>query len=113
MSDQPDPPIWPLFIEERGPSDPPPTPRRIGAEPTNVDQGLAQLVLQLVELLRQLMEKQAIRRVEAGDLSDAQVEQLGQTLMLLDRRMTELCEHFGFRREDLTIDLGTLGGLVD
>jgi hypothetical protein len=113
MNDHPNPSIWPLVTGEPGPSSPTPTPRRVGAEPTNVDQGLAQLVLQLVELLRELMEKQAIRRVEAGDLSDAQLEQLGQTLMLLDRRMTELCEHFGFSRDDLTIDLGTLGGLLD
>ena len=85
---------------------------RIHADPESVERGLVQLVLTLVELLRQLMEKQAIRRVDHGDLDDDQVERLGRTLMLLEERMTELREHFGFRPEDLNIDLGPLGRLL-
>jgi hypothetical protein len=74
--------------------------------------GLAQLVLSLVELLRQLMERQAVRRVEAGGLSDEQVERLGTTLMLLQQRMAELREAFGLTEEELSLDLGPLGRTV-
>src|SRR3954453_2379862 len=80
--------------------------RRVSADPENVEKGLVQLVLTLVELLRQLMEKQAIRRVEAGGLDEEQVERLGRTLMLLDERMGELRDHFGLTLEDLNLDLG-------
>jgi hypothetical protein len=86
--------------------------RRISADPEQVEKGLVSLVLTLVELLRQLMERQALRRVDHGDLSDDQVEQIGQTLMALEDRMTELREHFGLRPEDLNIDLGPLGTLL-
>jgi hypothetical protein len=85
---------------------------RVAADPDNVEKGLAQLVLSLVELLRQLMERQAVRRVEAGGLSDEQVERLGTTLMLLQRRMDELRETFGLSEEDLSLDLGPLGRTV-
>lgn len=85
---------------------------RIEADPEQVERGLVQLVLTLVELLRQLMERQAIRRVEAGGLEDDQVEELGRTLMLLDEKMTELRDHFGLEPEDLNIDLGPLGRLL-
>lgn len=74
--------------------------------------GLAQLVLTLVELLRQLMERQAIRRTEAGDLSDEQIERLGQALMGLEQRMDELKEEFGLDDEDLNLNLGPLGSLL-
>ncbi|HET8560973.1 MAG TPA: gas vesicle protein K, partial [Marmoricola sp.] len=60
--------------------------RHVDADPEQVERGLVQLVLTLVELLRQLMERQAIRRMDAGGLDDDQIERLGQTLMLLDRR---------------------------
>src|SRR5438309_139715 len=83
--------------------------RRINAEPEAVEQGLAQLVLTIVELLRQLMERQALRRVEAGGLTDEQVERLGSTLMLLADRMEQLKATFGLRDEDLNINLGPLG----
>jgi hypothetical protein len=86
--------------------------RRIDAEPENVERGLAQLVLTLIELLRQLMERQAIRRVEAGGLDDETVERLGRTLMALEDRMEELKRIFGLRDEDLNIDLGPLGRLL-
>jgi hypothetical protein len=78
----------------------------------DVARGLAQLVLTLVELLRQLMERQAIRRVEGGGLSGDQIERLGQALMALEQRMAELREAFGLAEEDLNLDLGPLGKLL-
>jgi Gas vesicle protein K len=86
--------------------------RRINADPEGVERGLAQLVLTIVELLRQLMERQALRRVEAGGLTDEQIERLGQTLMLLAERMDELKQEFGFDDRDLNLDLGPLGRLL-
>jgi hypothetical protein len=82
------------------------------ADREDVARGLAQLVLTLIELLRQLMERQAVRRVEAGGLSDEQVERLGQALMALEKQMAELKEEFGLRDEELNINLGPLGNLV-
>ncbi|MFJ9407153.1 gas vesicle protein K [Streptomyces sp. NPDC101393] len=73
---------------------------------------LVALVLTIVELLRQLMERQAIRRVEQGDLSEEQVDRIGDTLMHLDERMTELCDQHGLSLEDLNLDLGPLGSLL-
>ena len=86
--------------------------QRITADPENVERGLAQLVLTVVELLRQLMERQALRRVEGGGLSEEQVERLGQTLMLLEDRMEELKDTFGLTDEELNLDLGPLGTLL-
>jgi hypothetical protein len=85
---------------------------RIEADPDNVERGLAQLVLTLVELLRQLMERQALRRVEAGNLDDETIERLGKTLMALESRMEELKDIFGLKDEDLNLDLGPLGRLL-
>jgi hypothetical protein len=86
--------------------------RRIEAGPENLERGLAQLVLTIVELLRQLMERQALRRIDGGGLTDEQVERLGRTFLELDRRMEELRTHFGLTAEDLNLDLGPLGRLV-
>jgi hypothetical protein len=86
--------------------------RRIQADPDNVERGLAQLVLTIVELLRQLMERQALRRVEAGGLDEETVERLGRTLMALQARMEELKETFDLRDEDLNLNLGPLGRLL-
>jgi len=86
--------------------------RRINSDPESVERGLVSLVLTLVELLRQLMERQAIRRVDRGGLTDEQIERIGTTLMLLEEKMTELREHFGLEPEDLNIDLGPLGPLL-
>ena len=86
--------------------------RRLEAHPENVERGLAQLVLTVVELLRQLMERQALRRVEAGNLDDETIERLGQTLMALEARMDELKDIFGLEDEDLNLDLGPLGRLM-
>jgi hypothetical protein len=85
---------------------------RIDADPDNVERSLAGLVLTIIELLRQLMERQALRRVDDGNLSDEQIERLGLTLMRLDNAMTEMREHFGLTAEDLNIDLGPLGPLL-
>jgi hypothetical protein len=78
----------------------------------DVARGLAGLVLTLIELVRQLMERQAIRRVEAGGLSDEQIERLGQALIALEQRMEELKEEFGLSDEDLNLNLGPLGNLL-
>lgn len=86
---------------------------RVDTDPENLERGLAQLVLVLVELLRQLMERQAIRRVDEGDLGDDQVEELGLGLMRLEEAMTTLREQFDLRPEDLNLDLGPLGTLLD
>lgn len=85
---------------------------RIELDEESATRGLVSLVLTLVELLRQLMERQALRRVELGDLAEDQVEKLGSTLLALDRQMAELREHFGLSPEDLNVDLGPLGSLL-
>lgn len=87
-------------------------PSRVNANPQNVEKGLARLVLTLIDLLRQLMERQAIRRMEGGSLSDEEVERLGQTFMKLEQRIGELTQSFGLERSDLNIDLGPLGKLM-
>jgi uncharacterized protein YjiS (DUF1127 family) len=87
-------------------------PRRGHTDPETVERGLAQLVLTLIELLRQLMERQALRRMEQGTLDDEQVERLGQTFMKLAERMDELKEEFGLTDADLNLDLGPLGNLL-
>ena len=86
--------------------------RRINADPEGVEQGLAQLVLTIVELLRQLMERQALGRIEGGSLTADEVERLGETFMLLEQRMEELKDQFGLEDEDLNLDLGPLGRLM-
>ena len=86
--------------------------RRVNADPESVERGLAQLVLTIVELLRQLMERQALRRIDGGGLTDEQIERLGNTFMELDRRMDELTEQFGLTSDDLNLDLGPLGRLL-
>jgi hypothetical protein len=83
-----------------------------GDDPQATERGLACLVLTVVELLRELMERQALRRVEEGTVTDEQAERLGYTLMRLDERMNELVEEFGLEREDLNLDLGPLGTLL-
>jgi len=85
---------------------------RIEMDRDTVERDLMKLVLTVVELLRQLMERQALRRVEEGDLEEAQEERLGLTLMLLEERMTELCDRYGLSLADLNIDLGPLGPLL-
>ncbi|KUH40058.1 gas vesicle protein K [Streptomyces changanensis] len=86
--------------------------RRVELDPDSVERDLACLVLTVVELLRQLMERQALRRVESGELSEDQEERIGLTLMLLEDRMEVLRDKFGLTPEDLNIDLGPLGPLL-
>jgi hypothetical protein len=89
----------------------PKLPGRINLEPDKVERGLTQLVLSLVELVRRLIEKQAMRRIEGGSLSVAEVERLGTTLMRLEEQMELLKSHF--KIDNLNIDLGPLGNLFD
>jgi Gas vesicle protein K len=87
------------------------TAQRIDCTPENIEQGLARLVLSLIELLRRLLERQAIRRMEGGSLHDAKIEEMGLALMKLEQKIRELADHFGLKPEDLNMDLGPLGTL--
>ncbi len=86
-------------------------PERINADPDKVEQGLARLVLTLIELLRKVLEHQAIRRMDGGSLTDEEVERLGLALLKLSERMNDLKETFDLSDEDLNVDLGPLGRL--
>lgn len=89
-------------------------PRHIEADPATVGNDLAKLVLALIDIVRRLMEKQAIRRIDAGSLSDDQIERMGETFLVLDQKMTELKAVLGLEDGDLDLDLGPLGrALVD
>ena len=87
-------------------------PSRIDVDPEGVEQGLAQLVLTLVEFVRQLLERQAVRRMEGGKLTDEEVERVGLALMKLEGKVQELAGQFGLRPSDLNINLGPLGDLL-
>jgi di/tripeptidase len=86
--------------------------RRVNADREGLEKGLAQLVLTLIELLRQLMERQALRRIDGGSLTADEIERLGETFMLLEERMAELKEAFEIEDGDLNLDLGPLGRLI-
>ncbi|MBV9237062.1 MAG: gas vesicle protein K [Xanthobacteraceae bacterium] len=86
---------------------------RISSNPDTAADDLVRLVLSLVDTVRQLVERQAIRRVEGGHLSDDQIERLGMTLLQLEQRMTEMKSLFGLENEDLTLRLGALQDLMD
>lgn len=86
--------------------------RRLRTDPDTVERDLVRLVLTIVELLRQLMERQALHRVDHGGLTEEQEERLGMTLMVLHDRMTELCDRYGLTLDDLNLDLGPLGTLL-
>ncbi|MGW7329315.1 gas vesicle protein K [Streptomyces sp. NPDC054840] len=85
---------------------------RLTTDPDAVGEDLLKLVLTVVELLRQLIERQALRRVDAGDLTDEQEEELGATLLALHDSLSDLCAEHGYALEDLNIDLGPLGPLL-
>jgi hypothetical protein len=87
------------------------TTSRIECNSENIEQGLARLVLGLVDLLRRLLERQAIRRMEGGSLSGEQIEEMGASLMKLEKKVRELADQFGLKPEDLNMDLGPLGKL--
>jgi hypothetical protein len=86
--------------------------RRIETDAENVERDLTRLVLTVVELVRQLVERQCVRRFDRGDLTDDQIEAMGTTLMRLEEAMAELCERFDLTPEDLNLDLGPLGTLL-
>jgi len=83
----------------------------IKLNPENVRNGLAQLVLALVELLRELLERQALRRIDAGSLREGEIERMGETFLRLAEEIEKLKEYFGFTDEDLNLSLGPLGKL--
>lgn len=89
----------------------PDLPERIDADSTAAENGLARLVLTLIELLRKVLEHQAIRRMDGGGLSEMEVERLGLAMLRLHKRMEEMKEVFGLADEDLQVDLGPLGRL--
>src|SRR5438128_1784504 len=86
---------------------------RIDCTPETIEQGLAKLVLTLIELLRRLLERQAIRRMEGGTLNEQQVEEMGLALMKLEQKIHELTAAFNLKPEDLNLDLGPIGKLLD
>ncbi len=95
------------------PADEPPRPaRRLRTDHESVEEDLLKLVLTVVELLRQLIERQALRRVDARDLTDDQEEELGATLMALHDALSDLCAEHGYTLQDLNLDLGPLGPLL-
>ena len=87
-------------------------PSRINIDSQSVEQGLAKLVLTLIEFVRRLLEKQAVRRMEGEDLSPEQIEELGLALMRLEAKLEELKTQFGLADEDLNLDLGPIGRLI-
>ena len=87
-------------------------PKKIDADSKNVEKGLVKLVLTLVELIRRLLEKQALRRIEGGSLTDEEIENVGETLMKLENKIEELRGIFDLKDEDLNVNLGPLGDLM-
>ena len=90
----------------------PALPDRIEAGADDIEAGVAKLVLTLVEFLRQILEHQAVRRMEGGGLSEEEIERLGLALLRLQERLEEIKHAFGLRDEDLNVDLGPLGRLL-
>jgi len=88
------------------------SPLRWNADPDEVQRSVAQLVLTLVEFVRKLLERQAIRRMEAGTLTDQQTEDVGRALMKLEETVSDIATKFGIPPEDLNLDLGPLGKLM-
>src|SRR5437763_15237821 len=96
-----------LDAAERG------TLARVECSPDSIEKGLAKLVLGLIELLRRLLERQAIRRMEGGSLKDQQIEDMGQALMKLEQKVNEMASQFGLKPGDLNLELGPLGNLLE
>jgi hypothetical protein len=86
-------------------------PSRIRIDPENVKNGLIRLVLTLIELLRELLERQALRRIDGGSLTADEIERLGLTFLRLSEEMDRLKQQFGLTDDDLNLDLGPLGRL--
>jgi hypothetical protein len=87
-------------------------PDRVNVDPDGVEQGLAKLVLTLVEFLRQVLERQAIRRMDGGTLTDDEIERVGVALMRLEAKVREMAEAFGLDPDDLNLGLGPIGKLL-
>jgi hypothetical protein len=87
-------------------------PERVNVDPEGVEQGLAKLVLTLVEFLRQVLERQAIRRMDGGTLTDDEIERVGLALMRLEAKVREMAELFGLDPDDLNLGLGPIGKLL-
>ncbi len=87
-------------------------PEHINIDPADVSKGLAKLVLTVIELLRELLERQAIRRIDSGTLTREEINNLGTTFMKLAEKMEELKSQFGLKADDLNIDLGPIGKLL-
>ncbi len=87
-------------------------PERVNVDPEGVEQGLAKLVLTLVEFLRQLLERQAIRRMDGGTLTDDEIERVGLALMRLEAKVREMAVAFGLDPDDLNLSLGPIGKLL-
>ena len=90
----------------------PALPSRLDASPEDIEAGVGKLVLTLVEFIRQLLEHQAVRRMEGGSLDEDEMERLGLALMRLEQRLEEIRDVFGIEKDDLNIDLGPLGRLL-
>lgn len=90
----------------------PELPSRLDASPDDIEAGVGKLVLTLIEFIRQVLEHQAIRRMEGGSLDEAEMENLGLALMRLEERLDDIRQSFGLERDDLNIDLGPLGRLL-
>lgn len=90
----------------------PSLPERLETDENDIEAGVAKLVLTLVEFIRQVLEHQAIRRMEGGSLTDEEVERLGLALLRLEERLDEVKDVFGLADEDLNVDLGPLGRLL-
>jgi hypothetical protein len=106
--DTDDPRLFAAELRELAPD----LPRRLEAGEEDIEAGVAKLVLTLVEFIRQLLEHQAVRRMEGGNLSDEEIERLGLALLRLQERLEEIKDAFGLAGEDLNIDLGPLGRLL-
>lgn len=98
-------------IESQSQFNPIVTPR-LDLDPENAAKGIGQLALAIVNLLHELLERQAIRRMDNGTLSDDQIENLGKCLMMQSEAIDKLCEAFEIDRAELNLDLGPLGTLV-
>jgi hypothetical protein len=88
------------------------SPLRWNADADDVQRSVAQLVLTLVEFIRKLLERQAIRRMEAGTLTDQQTEEIGRALMKLEETVADIAARFGILPEDLNLELGPIGKLM-
>ena len=99
------------FAKAMSPTETCPSPR-INLNQENITNGLGKLVLTLIELIRELLERQAIRRIEAGSLTTTEIEKLGTTFMRLAEAMEKLKKTFGLEDDDLNIDLGPLGKIL-